>query len=295
MIEDIEKSLSTIEREKQEISFEVKEDFVKELPQILSNCKQLKQWAINQTANDKTLILVTDEDYDNAKKRCAEINKVIKQINDKRLQVKKQYIAPFEIFEKEVKEVSEVLSEAKDNLWTQIKESQEKEEEAKYELLKEKWEEITKDNQYRTIKDIFNSKWLNRTVKIETAEKEMRDIQEQILSDIAVIKTLSTEDEIILIENYKDGHSLKEVLFYAERLKQARQKQQELQNTQKQATESKEEKQAVENQIPPQSQTDSIETLVIDFRVECTREQLRDLGQYMKENGIKYGKVPKGE
>jgi hypothetical protein len=33
---------------------------------------------------------------------------------------------------------------------------------------------------------------------------------------------------------------------------------------------------------------------MVDFRVWATEEQLQALGQYMKSNGIRYGKVPKG-
>ena len=108
------------EIETRTVEFMVQGDFVKNLPQILSNVQEIKVWAEEQTRLDRSLILQTDEDFDNGRKRCATINKVIQSIEAKRKDVKKAYNEPYEIFEKSLKEVTTVLTEAKDNLWGQI-------------------------------------------------------------------------------------------------------------------------------------------------------------------------------
>ncbi|MBR2870700.1 MAG: DUF1351 domain-containing protein, partial [Clostridia bacterium] len=79
------------------IEFTVQEDFINNLPQIISNVEQLAVWAKAQTEADKNLILTSDDDFDKAKKRCADIKKVVKSINDKRISVKKAYSQPIDI------------------------------------------------------------------------------------------------------------------------------------------------------------------------------------------------------
>ena len=89
----------------QSVEFSVSTDFISNLPQILSNIEEVRQWAVSQTETDRSLKLVSDEDFDTAKKRCAEINKVVQRIDDKRKEVKKAYTEPYDIFEKKLKEV----------------------------------------------------------------------------------------------------------------------------------------------------------------------------------------------
>ena len=105
---NIERAVAELEAAERhgEISFEVKDDFVKQLPEILSNIEAVKDWAIATTQHDKTLILETDEDFENAKTRCADINRIIKAIDGKRKEVKDEYNKPFKVFEDKLKEYS---------------------------------------------------------------------------------------------------------------------------------------------------------------------------------------------
>ena len=108
------------------VEFTVQMDFVQKLPHILSNIEKIKSWATARTENDRTLILRTDEDFEKARERCAEINKIIKSIDDKRKEVKKEYTAPLEIFEKSLKETIAILQSARENLWGQVLEAEDR-------------------------------------------------------------------------------------------------------------------------------------------------------------------------
>ena len=74
-IEKAIEQLNTMQQVPQSMDFVVKDDFVKNLPQILSNVKELGEWAKRQTESDRNLILTTDDDFENAKKRTIEFEK----------------------------------------------------------------------------------------------------------------------------------------------------------------------------------------------------------------------------
>ena len=67
-IEKAIEQLNTMQQVPQSMDFVVKDDFVKNLPQILSNVKELGEWAKRQTESDRNLILTTHDDFENAKK-----------------------------------------------------------------------------------------------------------------------------------------------------------------------------------------------------------------------------------
>ena len=284
--------LNTMSVIPQSMEFNVSEDFVNNLPTIISNVKQLGAWAKAQTEADKNLILSTDEDFDSAKKRCADIKKVIKSIEDKRISVKKAYNQPYEVFEKELKQVVGILNEARDNLWGQItKQEQDK----KAELEKAYFEYYLKTaqengvSQYRSWGQVFNEKWLNKSVKANTVIEEINQKIESIKNELTAIKALNSEFELVLLQRYADGYDMVDVINYDCRLR-----------TQKQAVESQKQETKANTQPQPikkeetlkeETKTEDEEVFATDFRVWTTKSQLQALGLWLRDNGIKYGKI----
>lgn len=272
----------------QSIEFTVQEDFINNLPQIVSNLEQVEAWAIAQTEMDRKLVLLTEEDFENAKERSAQLNKQIKLIEDKRKEIKKAYNKPYEIFEKASKRVTAVLSEARENLWSQVTKAEDEQKQQKKERLKAYWE-LKTGNQNRTFEQIFDSKWLNKSTKFETACAEIDKIFENERQDILAILSLNSEFQVSLIEYYKDGHGVGEVIAYNNRL-----------NAQKQAQIEKESQiqtnTQIENGKPNFAENNGKErekeaVLRIEFWVEGTQEEIKQLGQYIREHGLKYGKI----
>lgn len=270
----------------QTIEFKVQDDFVKKLPEILSNVAQIKQWAIERTEEDRNLVLVSDEDFEIGKKRCAEINKVIQNIDAKRKDVKKRYNEPYEIFEKSLKEVLDVLKTAKDNLWGQVTAAEEKAKADKEAELKAYYEGL--NCKWRTWKQVFDKTWLNKGKKIDAVKEEIDRIVEATNNDIKIIESLNSEYEVALKVRYTDGYGLGEVVSYNTQL------------TSQHKRDEAEKGQGVANTQPTQQmpvetatieQKTEEELIVIDFRVQCTVSQLSELGKYMKAHGIKYSKI----
>lgn len=278
------------------VEFTVQMDFVQKLPEILSNIEKIKSWATARTENDRTLILRTDEDFEKARERCAEINKIIKSIDDKRKEVKKEYTAPLEIFEKSLKEPIAILQSARENLWGQVLKSEDRVKSEKEADFKNYWESISADNPYRTFEQIFDRSWLNKGKRKEAVYSAMDDAYNAICTDIAAIKGLGSKYEVSLLEYYRENHSIAQIIAYNARLTAAESRQQAEGGTDKQILPS-------ENSKPAQNvyenekgmPDDAEESMTMDFRVYATKTQLTKLKEFLNANKIKYGRVPKGE
>lgn len=272
------------------IDFIVNGDFVKALPQILSNLEEVKTWAITATAQDRRTI-VTEETIDTAKARCADINRVVKAIDEKRKSVKGEYIKPYELFDRACKEVISELNESKDALWSQVQSFEEQRKAEKEAKLKTYWEEqIGEYGRYRTWEKICDSKWLAKTKKLDVCQKEIDAIVARIKTDVAAIKALNSEFEVALLATYSWA-DIGQVLQYKADL-EAEKAAQKAKTDEKQPLA----RENTENGTPEQEpvQNDTTEQLIdIEFRVVCTVTQLKALGEYMRNNGIKYGKIPR--
>lgn len=276
----------------QSIEFTVQEDFINNLPQIISNVEQLAVWAKAQTEADKNLILTSDDDFDKAKKRCADIKKVVKSINDKRISVKKAYSQPIDIFEKKLKEVTAILENAHANLWGQVtKQEQEKEDRLETQYRNYYYQKANElgVEKYRGWGQIFNEKWLNKSVKADTVLSEIDNICETIKNELTAIKALSSEFELVLLERYAEGHTMTDIINYDCKLKSQKQ----AVETQKQEVKGISQPQPIKTEEPLKEQvkTENEEVFETVFKVWTTKEQLVALGAYLRENGIKYGKA----
>lgn len=297
-VKEISDVLQTLEQDNgpQAVDFIV-QNFEKQLPTILSNIEQIKQWAATQTAHDRQLVLQSDEDFEKGRNRCAEINKQIQLIEAKRKDVKKAYNKPYEIFEKSLKEVVNILQSARENLWRQVTEEEEKFKAKKQEVYRDYF--LKQGCEWLTWEDVFDKRWLNKGTAAATVYKEIESAIKKAEQEVSAIKELKCEFEIALLEKYKRSHSLGETLLYNSVLASLSGKYGEV--AEKSSVRTDENKNGVNSPTTAQNgneeaeQSGDEELITVDFRVECSGNQLRELGNYMREKGIKYGKVPKGE
>lgn len=262
------------------LEFIVNDDFVKSLPQIISNINEIKAEITERTETDRTLVLQTEEDFDNARKRCAELNKVADAIDKKRREVKKEYNKPYEQFEAALKDTVAVITSAKDNLWKQITDA----EEAVKKRKRQEYEEYYADAgefvaPYRSWEQIFKKEWLNKGCSREKVRGEINDIIKDVQDDLDAIDNLKSEFHTALIDKYRSGANLKEVIAYGIALQDAKMRE--------------ESRRTIESLTNTQNKETEEETVTVDFRVTCTKKQLGELKNFLNWNNIKYGRVPK--
>ena len=107
----------------------------------------------------------------------------------------------------------------------------------------------------------------------------------------SAIRQMGGDDTAYLLDVYKQTHDLSAVVRKASELQTMR----EREAARKLKTEEKERiatAQAPRNdEIPAPAQPQGETLLTITFQVKCTKAQLTALGQYMRDNGIQYGRA----
>lgn len=274
----------------QKIEFTV-QDFADKLPTILSNAQELIQWAKSRTEIDRNLILRTDEDFDQARTRCAQLNKLIELIETKRKEVKRVYIKPYETFESEIKKATAILTEAKNALWGQVQDAEAKIKATKEEAYREYWN--TLGVTWRTWEQVFDKSWLNKTASFEAVKKKIDKIAQDINADADVIRALQSEFVVELLDYYSSGATLAEVVAKNNALVSRK----IALETAKGVSSVCEQTTAENGNLPPKlaPRDEKEEEMQIDFRIWATASQLKGLKQYLLNNKIKYGKVPTNE
>ena len=293
-IETAISELATEEKVPSTIEFMVQEDFINHLPVIVSNLEQIERWAIEQTERDRNVVLLTDEDFENAKLRSTQLNKQIKLIEDKRKEIKRMYNEPYEMFEKASKKVTEILSKARENLWDQVSKAEDKQKEEKKDRIRAYWNEKTRIyiNSFKSFEQIFDKRWLNKCFKYETVCSEMDSIFDVEKNNMQAIRLLNSEFQVSLLEYYKDGHSLGETIAYNNRLQAQKQAEIEREKENQCNAREKEENDKFEAKNEPIRKMDDDEELFyLDFYVNCTRAQLKALAKFLKDNKIEYGRI----
>ena len=265
-----------MENEIKTVEFNV-QDFVEKLPKITSNIDEIIAWAKKQTEYDRVAV-VTVENLDESKERCTVINKVIESIDKKRKEVKKAYNAPYDVFEKKMKEATAVLSDARANLWNQVIAFEQAEKDEKEQRLKKYYEELIVSGDCMTMKiweKIFNPAWTNRSKSEKSVKAEIEKIYEQQKADVSAIKALGGDFTVELLRMYlEEDRTLGEIIQANNHL------------------------QAMKSSVKPEEKkagpilAEEDEALFrVEFFVEATRVQLSALKQFFAENKIKYGKI----
>lgn len=294
MLED--QSDSIAEQFTKKIAFRVSSEYEKKLPAAIdSNFEEVKHFIEDQTKKDK-MTIVTPETMDAAKNRCALLNRQIKAIEDQRKEVKKNWNAPYAVFEEKCKELVKIITEAKDNLWTQVTEAEAKEKNEKEVQYKAQYEEQLAPEllQYFPYEKIAKSSWLNKSKSKKDVTEEIRTVAEGIQCDLKFLFE-SCNDEVEKLFVLKNYAVRKSISLTMEDLKSYRKEiQTMIKEKEKGAKEHTQKETATESpKNEPQREEEREEDVrTIDFRIYATDSQLFKLKNFLVENKIKYGRVP---
>lgn len=291
------------------------------LPEIQWNFEEIKKYAAEKAAWYQN-IAYTDADTKEMKSDKAEINKFINALEDARKQKKKEYMAPYEVFEGQVKEALLPLRKTVALITEKIDEVEEQYREARKAKMEEFYYKYVGDLQplvpfRKTIKEefykrAFTDKKLEQAYScfFERLREDMKGLDQlpEKFRDKALLKYM---EEFSLSAALQEGKRLEEMdkIMEERRRKQeeerqarmaeesrrleaaAREAQKQQEMAAKQEPMRKEEPKAEMPQVPQAPQKPQEEILHMDFRVWGTREQIMGLRQYLIDNQIKFGKV----
>lgn len=273
---------------------------LKKMEAIKFNYEELKG-GLQESLKKYQNLVYTSQNIKEAKDDRATLNALKKSLNDEKIKIKKEFEVPYKDFEDKIKELIELVDKPASEIDKQVKIFEEAEKAKKRESIENIYaENIGSYADLIPLQQIYDSRWENKTYKETDIKKEIQDIVKKADNDIKVIAELKSEFEFQIKDTYFRTLDLGQALVEKQRLE----KQKELLTTIKQ--------QQVEIKVDPINNIDSVDSvryavgidnsneestsveekvISVAFRVECTESQLKALGEFMKTNGIKYGRA----
>lgn len=289
--------------------FELVVSPIEAIPSLTSNIDELKS-VLEVSLKKYQNLVVTEDAISAAKSDRANLNKLKKSISDERIAQKKLFLAPFEEFESKCKEVEKLINDTSSSIDVQIKAFDEMEKEVKRKEIEDIY--ILNIGDYSKLiplAKIYDSKWENKTFKLKDIEVAIKYIKESADIHLKQIEELGSEFTQQLKDKYFETLDITSVLAENTRLIQQKKYLEELKAKEEAERTARENVQPVTRKQladmvaevidemdnePSEEEVDEMladqETVSIVFRVEATREQLKALGKYMQENGIRYGR-----
>lgn len=256
------------------------------LQSIEFNFDELKTELTQRLEKYQNLIF-TEDAVKEAKETKAGLNKFKEAIETRRKEIKKLCLKPYDEFENKVKELTKLIDEPINTINSQIQTFEEKRITQKTEGIKEIYNSIFEG--YTDIipfEKVFIEQWKNATFKLTKIRVELQVMFDQITGELKTINEMNLSENIAL--------QVKDVYLRSFNFAQAIQEKTRLEELQKKL-QKQEEVQKADNTLevpldtPVKDETPEIKIYERKFWVKGTAEQLRVLGQYMKENNIEYG------
>nr|DAY68051.1 MAG TPA: Protein of unknown function (DUF1351) [Caudoviricetes sp.] len=196
-----------------------------QFPKVIEfNFAELKQEITEKAALYKNMVY-TDETIKEAKADKATLNKFITALEDKRKEVKKQCLQPYEEFEKQIKELVAIVDEPVQLINEQVKAYEDKKKADKLEKIKGFWESVEHPD-WLTCNKIFDQKWLNATTSMKKVEDAIKERLKQICSDMDTLNSLP-EFAFEAVEEYKQSLDVNRAIAEGQRLADIQKRKQE--------------------------------------------------------------------
>lgn len=261
---------------------------IDKINEITVNYEQLKK-ALGQRLENYKNMTYSEDEIDIAKKDRANLNKLDSAIKGKITEIRKELLDPFTVAEKELKELSSMVKDTSILIDNQVKNFETKEQEEKREQIKRVFEAYIGDLKDLVLFDtIFNPRWLNKTYTMKKIEADINHLIVKAHDDMGVIDGQMKDENInktvkaYYFSHIDDPSALGNALTYGNNMIETNKKIDEItkQKTHKEV-ETKEVKE-IEEKLQ-----------IVDFRVWVTQEQKMKIRDFLIQNNIEYGLVPK--
>lgn len=303
----MEKNLETVEQPQVVNSLRLVISPLQKMEAIKFNYEELKGGLTASLEKYQNLVY-TPENIKEAKDDRATLNALKKSLNDEKIKIKKEFMVPYDDFEAKIKELIELVDKPASEIDKQVKVFEEQEKAKKRETIKTIYfENIGAYVELISLEKLYDPRWENKTYKETDITKEIQDVVKKADSDLKVIMDLKSEFEFQIKDTYFKTLDLGQALIENQRLEKQKELQEQL--AKPQTTEVKVDpvnsidvdaadamRYAVGNIAgvdTSNEESNQVEEKMVSvaFRVECTESQLKALGEYMKANGIKYGRA----
>ena len=270
-----------------------------ELPQVRWNFEELKKYAQEKALEYKS-IAYTDKDVSAMKSDRADINRFIKAVEAERIEKKKQYMAPYAIFEGQVKEVLQPLKEAEALIAKGLKEIDDKWKDERKADIRTLYDALIGDlKDVLAFEDILDEAYLKKSTSLKKVEDSLVQYLDMVKSDTAELYALPEQYQAAALRAYKtSGRNLSAALTEVRRIQEEEKLIEERKRQAEKAKAISEEiaknrSNQAEQAAKPEAETktDAEPILQLDFRVYGTREQILALRDFMVAKNIKFGRL----
>lgn len=275
------------------------------LPPVEWNYAELKQWVSDGLEAYRGRVY-TEATVTEAKRDRATLNKLAQAIEDRRREIKAVYLAPYDQFEKQAKELVGMVKDQSREIDAQIKtydrqRREEKLERIKTELYAPMIGDLAEAIPYEKLHD---PKWLNVTVSMTAVSEALAAKIESIRSGFAALHKLDVPPDVLhqIHAEFAKDFDLAAAIAAKDRILEEKKHMLEFSRHLEAQSAASSEETSSDMEQPPAAEkaaevrktpTDDEPVMQLDFRAWVTRSQMLALREFLNTNNIKYGKVPR--
>lgn len=164
---------------------------------------------------------VTEHNKSERKKDIATLRKMKKALDDRRIEIKKDYMRPCDEFEAKVKELVALIDEPIVLINNQIKVFEENQKAEKIKKIHDTYNELIGEMaDYLPLDKIYNSKWENVSITLKSIREEIEEAVSSTEMAVNTIKGMNSEAVPMALEQYRKDLSLANAIAYVNRYEQ---------------------------------------------------------------------------
>lgn len=262
---------------------------------LTTNALQLRDH-VAETLERYTPENYSEDNVEQAKADRAILNKAAKELNDRRIQLERDWNAPLQEFKSIIGDTVKMISDGSAKIDAVVKGVESRAKAEKRAAIEELWDR--KGITLLPLSKLWDDRWLNKTKRLPAVEKEIGEKLLKIEAELDTLAAVDTEDGEVLRAYYLDCLDLQRTLAYSATLKNNRQRLQEEQARRQAEAEAQATREAyVAPTAEPAPTTYEAPEAVIPevlertMVVRGTREQLIALSEFMNAEGIWFKKA----
>jgi hypothetical protein len=261
-------------------------------PEIEFNFDELKNELETGLKKYKGMV-VSEDGIKDAKADRAKLNSLYKAIDDKRKEIKRECMKPYDAFEKKAKVLLDMISGTAGAIDAQIKEF----DNAKREEKRKEIEDYFCDN-VGDLRDIlqfnliYNDRWVNATYKMDDIKKEIDESIKKTSDGLEAISGLKSEFELQIKDMFLKTLDLTAALAENTRLVERKKQMEEYKASEdrrkriiEHIEEDRESEQSTVNEAPEEPKT--IKVIFYD----TTQAFRREMKALTEKHGVRYGGI----
>lgn len=265
-------------------------EILNEGTQGIANYDKLMAWAKEHTETYKGLVVMEDG-IAVAKRDVADLRKIAKMADEYRIALTREHAKKIETTVQQLKELAATFNTTAQRIDVQIKAFAEKEKNEKKEQIEAFFAENIGDMEgILDISNIWDERWLNKSVKMDAVQKAIMESIQKVRNGISAIQNMGVKYEQEMINTFVEKMDMAAAI----EKKTTLEKQESVFKAEESVSMAKDEdepKQAQYEALPePEEPEHDEELFTLTFTVTGTKEQLIALKGFMNNNNITFKK-----